>query len=374
MKILLVGNYPFDGSTSMQIWARLLERELRDLDVDVRLIVPKPVFGRWKPSSNGLGKWLGYIDRYLLFPPALRAAAAKAEVVHMCDHGSAMYCSILNGKPTVVTCHDMLAVRGAKRELPEMRASRFGLYLQRWICRGLRQATRVACVSQATFDDAGRILGRRCHLRVILNALNYPFQPLAPDEAERRLAGIDGIAKPFILHVGSSLPRKNRDGVLRVFALAVKNADLQLVFAGQALNDGLMRLADELAVSSRIVQIIKPDVKVIEALYNRATALIFPSRCEGFGWPSIEAQACGCPVVASDIPSLRQILGETALLHSVDDETGMAESIIRLAYDHNFRQSVRHSGFENISARFQTSRMMDEYVALYREVALQGPN
>ncbi len=373
MKILLVGNYPFDGSTSMQIWARLLERELRDLDMDVRLIVPKPVFGRWKPSSNGLGKWLGYIDRYLLFPPALRAAAAKAEVVHMCDHGSAMYCSILNGKPTVVTCHDMLAVRGAKGELPEMRASRFGLYLQRWICRGLRQATRVACVSQATFDDAGRILGRRGHLRVILNALNYPFQPLAPDEAERRLAGIDGIDKPFILHVGSSLPRKNRDGVLRVFARTVKKADLQLVFAGQALNEGLMRLADELAISNRIVQIVKPDVKVIEALYSRATALIFPSRCEGFGWPSIEAQACGCPVVASDSPPFAEVLRDTAVLHRLDDEAEMAASILQLATDKAYRDRLIQLGFKNIELRFRTQRMMAEYVALYSEAAQSGP-
>ena len=62
------------------------------------------------------------------------------------------------GKPVVVTCHDMIAVRSARGELPELRSSPFGTILQRWICHGLKHATRVACVSRATFDDARRIL------------------------------------------------------------------------------------------------------------------------------------------------------------------------------------------------------------------------
>ena len=78
-----------------------------------------------------------------------------------------------------------------------------------------------------------------------------------------------------------------------------------------------------------MVQVVKPDVTVIEALYNRACALLFPSRFEGFGWPPIEAQACGCPVVASDIPPIAEVLRNTAALHRIDDETGMAESILR---------------------------------------------
>lgn len=372
MKILLVANYPFDGSTSMQIWARALERELGELGLDVRLVAPRPVLGRWMPSANGVGKWLGYIDRYLLFPSALRAAAARADVVHMCDHGSAMYCAMLNGKPTVVTCNDMLAVRGAIGELPEMRASRAGRYLQQWICSGLRRATRVACISQATFDDASRILGRRDHLRVILDALNYPFQSLPPGEAERRLAAVSAIEKPFLLHVGGSHMRKNRDGVLRVFAQVAATRDLQLVFAGEALNHGLSRLAAELGVSSRIVQIVKPHVSVIEALYNRAAVLIFPSRYEGFGWPPIEAQACGCPVVASDIPPVAEVLRDTAALHSVDDEAGMADSILKLIADPAYRDRLKKLGFENVRSRFRTSRMMDEYLALYRQVIEQN--
>jgi glycosyltransferase involved in cell wall biosynthesis len=368
MKILLVGNYQYDGSTSMQIWARALERDLLQLGIDARLISPRPVFGRFKPSPTGLGKWLGYIDRYLLFPRVLRAAAARADVVHMCDHGSAMYCSTVNGTPVVVTCNDMLAVRGALGELPEMASSHLGRYLQLWICKGLRRATRVACISQATFDDAARILDRRDHLRVVLDALNYPYQPLPASETDLRLARLTAIEKPFLLHVGSNHVRKNRDGILRAFAQVAARSDLQLVFAGEALNESLLRLARQLGVEGRIVQVVKPDVSILEALYSRARALIFPSRYEGFGWPPIEAQACGCPVVASDIPPVAEVLRSSAALHRLDDESGMAASILRLHTDEEYRDHVRQLGFGNVHSRFQTSRMMDDYLSLYREL------
>ena len=214
MKVLLVGNYPFDGSTSMHIWSQALLRELRQRDVDVKVISPQPRFGKIKPSVHGVGKWLGYIDRFVIFPRALRSAAAKADIVHLCDHGAAMYAPMIKGKPVVVTCHDMIAVRTARGELPELRSSVFGKILQRWICQGLKHATRVACVSRATFDDARRILKEDENLCVILNGLNYPFQILAPDEVDRRLAGLTSIQAPFVLHLGSNAAYKNREGVL----------------------------------------------------------------------------------------------------------------------------------------------------------------
>jgi hypothetical protein len=172
----------------------------------------------------------------------------------------------------------MIAVRGARGELPELRSSRFGQLLQRWICHGLRRATRVACVSRATFDDARRALKTDRNLCIVLNGLNYPFQSLAPSETDRRLAELGTIRTPFVLHLGSNLAYKNREGVLRTFAKASEGTDLQLVIAGEALTLDLDRLARELQIEGRVVQIARPDVGVIEALYNRAVCLLLPSR------------------------------------------------------------------------------------------------
>lgn len=371
LKVLLVGNYEFDGSTSMKIWANALLRELLQLGIDARLIAPKPILGRIKPSSSGIGKWLGYFDRFLLFPRALRAAASGADIVHICEHGSAMYALRLNGIPVIVTCHDMYSVLGALGKMPDCPVSPLGPVLQSWICRGLRRATSIACVSSATLADARRLLGKDGSLRLVLNALNYPFRQLSPDEAEQRLGRIPGLKEPFVLHVGSNMARKNREGVLRVFARASEGTDLRLVLAGQALTPELFRLADELQIRGQITSIEKPGIEIIEALYNRAVALIFPSRFEGFGWPPIEAQACGCPVVASNIPPFLEAVGKSAALHPVEDEMGMADSIRRLAKDSEYRQEMRRRGLENVQSRFQTARMMDDYLSLYRELAFQ---
>jgi glycosyltransferase involved in cell wall biosynthesis len=369
MIVLLVGNYPFDGSTSMRIWAGTLERELREMGVDVRLISPRPILGKWKPSSNGIGKWLGYLDRFLLFPREMRAAAVDADIVHICDHSNAMYSRMIKSKTIVVTCHDMLAIRGALGEVPDCPASFFGRHLQMWISRGLRSAKRVACVSQATYEDAHRILKSNKNLCVILNGLNYPFQPVPRMECNQRLSDFQQIQKPFILHVGSNLARKNREGVLRVFANVAEEPDLQLVFAGAPLTADLLSLAKKVGVYERIVQVPRPDVKVIEALYSRAIALLFPSRFEGFGWPPIEAQACGCPVVGSDIPPLVEVLGHSAILKPLMDEAGMAQAIRRLATDTDYREEMRQVGFENARSRFQIRRMINQYLTLYREVS-----
>lgn len=372
MKVLLVGNYVFDGSTSMQIWANTLLRELHRMGIDVELISPRPVFGRIKPSAYGVGKWFGYIDRFVIFPRELRAAAARTDVVHLCDHGSAMYSSMVDGKPVVVTCNDMIGVRGALGELPQIRASIFGRFLQLWICRGLRHATRVACISRSTYNDARRILKEHQNLGVILDGLNYPFQLIAAGEVQRRLAALPEIQGPFILHVGSNAAYKNRQGVLRVFAKAAAGNNLRLVFAGAAMSRELVQLANELGIHDRVVQVVKPSVEIIEALYNRAVALLFPSLYEGFGWPPIEAQACGCPVVGSEIAPLVEVLDQSAMLLPVNDEGGMAEAVCRLAADPEFREGLRQRGLENVRSRFQTARMMQEYVSLYRDIACQS--
>ncbi len=368
MKVLLVGNYKYDGATSMHIWADVLERELRRVGIGVESIAPRPALGKLHPSAHGVGKWLGYIDRFVLFPRQLRAAAARADIVHLCDHGGAMYAPMIAAGPVVVTCHDMIAVRTARGELPEMRASLFGKVLQRWICHGLRRAVRVVCVSRATFDDARRLLKTEKNLCVIPNSLNYPFEPLAAEEVERRLAPLDRLKTAFVLHLGSNLAYKNREGVLRVFAQAVRGMELQLAFAGEPLDGKLLRLAHSLAIEDRIVQIPRPDAATIEALYNRALCLLFPSRYEGFGWPTIEAQACGCPVVASNIAPFAESLGPSAALFPQEDEAGMAAAIRRIAAEEQFREQLRQRGLDNVRERFQTARMIGEYRALYREL------
>ncbi|HXP34188.1 MAG TPA: glycosyltransferase, partial [Chthoniobacterales bacterium] len=174
---------------------------------------------------------------------------------------------------------------------------------------------------------------------------------------------------PFILHVGSNLRRKNRDGALRIFALCKGKWNARLVFVGDMLTPELLSLAESLGISDRVTQVPDASAELLEALYNRAVALLYPSRFEGFGWPIIEAQACGCPVVCSNSGPLPEAAGDAGLFHDPDDEAGFAADLLRLRDPAQraiwSEKSVRNAG------RFSTSRMVSHYIDIYRNLGAQ---
>ena len=201
--------------------------------------------------------------------------------------------------------------------------------------------------------------------------LNHPYRKLAAAEIGPRLRALAQLdaGRPFVLHVGSNLRRKNRDGVLRIFARTAPSWDGQLLFAGDRLNPELRALVDELGIGARVVEIVQPDGATLEALYNGATALLYPSRFEGFGWPIAEAHACGCPVICSDAGPMPEVAGDAGLIHAAQDEAGFAADILRLT-DGDERERWSARSLRN-AERFSTERMIADYVKLYRSLAPQ---
>jgi glycosyltransferase involved in cell wall biosynthesis len=200
--------------------------------------------------------------------------------------------------------------------------------------------------------------------------LNYPYQRLSGEQASARLSGIAQLkpAIPFVLHVGSNLARKNRAGVIRTFARAAREVDSRLVLAGPPLTPELCALIDAEGITNRVSVIVKPNNEVLEALYNLALALFFPSRYEGFGWPLIEAQACGCPVICSRCAPFVEVVGSSAITRDVEDEHGFAADIVRLATDSAEREAWSEKSLEN-AMRFDPEQMIARYLDVYREFA-----
>jgi glycosyltransferase involved in cell wall biosynthesis len=369
MKILLVANYLPDEQQSMLRFARMLADGLQRQGHEVRTIRPEPAWlYRGKMLPRPLHKWLGYLDKFQAFPSSLRQECAWADLVQICDHSNAFYTGVTPGVPCVVTCHDLLAVRGALGEDTDCPASTTGRLLQRWILEGLERATHVACVSEYTYGDLRRLARPSLPARVIRNGLNYDYRVLAASEVEERLATLPALAgrRPYLLHVGSNLRRKNREGILRVFARLKDRWPGFLVFAGAPSSAPLRAEAMALGITDRVIDIARPDEAQLEALYNAAHALLFPSRFEGFGWPPLEAQKCGCPVIVSDRGPLPEIGGEGAFVCSIDDEEAMAAQVLRLG-DPDERRRWIERGLKNV-ARFTAEGMVAEYIALYREV------
>jgi glycosyltransferase involved in cell wall biosynthesis len=370
--ILLIGNYLLDRQQSMQRFGNMMLEGLAAAGIPAELIQPRPFLGRFRLGGSFVAKWLAYLDKFVLFRARLgKKMRGRPALVHICDHSNAIYARSVRGLPVVVTCHDLLAVRGGLGEDTETPASATGKFLQQWIVRGLESATVVACDSKATLRDAERLVHRnegKPALELVTLGLTYPYRLLPSGEARARLEAFPAIGDgaPFVLHVGSNLRRKNREGVLRIFARCQDSWNGFVVFAGDPLSDSLHSLGQELGVSNRIVEVPNAANEIFEALYNRATALLFPSTFEGFGWPIAEAHACGCPVLCVDREPMTEVAGDAALVHRVEDEAGFAADLLRLT-DPEERARWSAKALEN-AKRFSAARMISQYLELYRSL------
>src|SRR5690606_39893913 len=138
--------------------------------------------------------------------------------------------------------------------------------------------------------------------------------------------------------------------------------DGYVYFAGQPINEQLIAQAKQLGVEDRVLSIIKPDHKLLVALYSACDAFIFPSFTEGFGWPIIEAQACGAPVITSNTGALLEVGGGAALHRNPYSPKEFADAFLSLRED-LVRTEVIQRGFHNIK-RFEAEKMMEGYLDL----------
>ncbi|MDQ6655900.1 MAG: glycosyltransferase family 1 protein, partial [Verrucomicrobiota bacterium] len=127
--ILLIGNYPPDRQQSMLRFGSMMLEGLAAAGVRAELIQPLPLLGKFGAAGAFVAKWLAYADKFIFFPRRLQARLRRSPapaLVHICDHSNAMYTEQVRGIPVVVTCHDLLAVRGALGDETDTPASRTG--------------------------------------------------------------------------------------------------------------------------------------------------------------------------------------------------------------------------------------------------------
>jgi glycosyltransferase involved in cell wall biosynthesis len=368
MKVLLVGNYVNDEQESMQRFANLLQTGLREAGHQVRLLRPTPFMGRIKPAAKGFGKWLGYVDKFVIFPRELKVAAKWADIIHICDHSNAFYVKYCSSRPHTVTCHDLLAISSALKELPEYRTSWTGRHLQRLILSGLKKARHVICVSKATRAELIRLAGLPEHkVSLIYNGLDYSYTPLLGSDGEIS-TGDPETSRPFLLHVGGNQWYKNRLGVLKIFAHLqgmISSSQMNLIMVGKPWTHEMREFVSLNALHDRVIELTNITNEDLQALYSKATALLFPSLREGFGWPIIEAQACGCPVFTSDRVPMTEVGGDAAIYLDPTDPPGAATVI---ANSLNRFPQLRQAGLENVK-RFSPAVMISSYSHLYQQLA-----
>jgi glycosyltransferase involved in cell wall biosynthesis len=369
-EILLIANYRLDGQQSMLRLADLLEKGLSSCGIDVLVIRPEPFFGLFAPRWRILSKWLCYLDKFVLFPFRLLRHARRSLLVHIVDHSNAVYCLWLSQRKSIVTCNDLLAVRSAHGEFREHRTGITGKLLQGLILRGLRRTTHLACISEATRTDVLRLTGR-CKENV--SCIYLGLEPIFESALARELrknqppsarcgSAPDWARNGYILHVGGEAWYKNRPGVLRIYREIRERLG--------CYSPNLVMVGPPLRTVTKGVHFLSvvTDAELAE-LYRNAALLLFPSFYEGFGWPIVEAQACGCPAVITGVPPLTEAGGRAAawIMDPHDIATAAGQVIEVLREPPVLRKERVFAGYRN-ARKFSRDRMIARYLEVYTSI------
>jgi glycosyltransferase involved in cell wall biosynthesis len=262
----------------------------------------------------------------------LLARGAKADLLHFFDLTGPV---LTPRRPFTTTIHDAaIRHRAADARLAYKRL------LQPWAARRARGAVAVSAFAK---DEAVRHFGAdpgRVH--VVRSGPGLLADPASNG------SGADG-ADPYLLYVGDLAEHKNLPFLVRAFSRA--KVPVGLVLAGRCgpRFERVREAVDTSPARERIQIQLDASDEEVDALYRGATALVLPSVYEGFGFTPLEAMARGCPVLASDIPALREVSGDGALLLPLGDEDAWAAAIRRVLGDADLRSDLRRRGSETVA-------------------------
>jgi glycosyltransferase involved in cell wall biosynthesis len=381
LKVAIVADYLEEGWVSMDLVAdMLLDRLQREHADAVTPTLIRPAFRRRLARVPGVGSHPTVFladrvaNRLWDYPRFLSTAAGGFDLFHVVDHSYAQLVHRLPAARTLVTCHDIDTFRSVIEPEAEPRSAPFRA-MTRHILAGLRQAGHITCDTTATRDalvEKARIDPGRT--TVVHNGPHPTCTPEPQASAEYdavRLLGPPG-ATVDVLHVGSTIPRKRIDLLLRIFArVHGARPETRLIRAGGPLTAGQRALARDLGIADRIVHLPVLDRATLAAVYRRSALVLMPSEREGFGLPVLEALACGTPVVASDIPALREVGGYAATYCALDDLEAWSAAVTRLldepARDPAQARLRRETAIRRAQA-FSWSHYAREIVAIYRRM------
>ncbi len=270
-------------------------------------------------------------------------------------------------RPLVFTLHDVTFISHAECHTLDNR-----VWSLATTAMAAARATRIVADSHYSKAQAIEHLGLPDELIEVIHLAPDPcFQRTEDSDLQHAVARRLGITRPYVLAVGTIEPRKNLvgliDGMRRL--PAAQRERLSLVVAGpegwrnDEIHERLREARDELSICP-VGCVSRDDLNV---LYSFAEAFVYPSLSEGFGFPVLEAMACGAPVVTSDCSSLPEIAGDAAILVNPTDTAAIADAIARVVCDEATRLDLRSRGLAR-AREFSWERTAAQFLDLYRRV------
>jgi glycosyltransferase involved in cell wall biosynthesis len=306
---------------------------------------------------------------HLAFPMFLRSLSP--DLVHI----PLNRIPLLMIRPYVLTVHDMANL------LFEQEKSSFRMQLRRFrFRRGLQRASRIIAVSEATKRDVERLMGvPPQRIRRVYNAPDPGFLERGPADAGEQLRIMERyqINYPYLLYAGNIRRHKNVPRLVEAFAVTREQLsthpvfkDLRLVIIGDTISQ--YPAVRQAVIRSRVEDVVRflgfVPFDTLRCFYQFAAAFVFPSRYEGFGLPPLEAMACGTPVVASNVSSLPEVVGDAAVLVNPENVFDIARGIRDVLTDDELRSALVCRGRAQ-AARFSWEQTARQVLEIYREAA-----
>lgn len=228
-----------------------------------------------------------------------------------------------------------------------------------------RQADLIICNSKTTQQDVCAYYGVSESKTCIVNLAAAPlFRRLSASELD---TGLSLPARPFFLTLGNRSAYKNFEFLLRAYADWPARHEIALVVVGPPFTSAEQALVDQLSVNGKVFLYAGVDDATLCRLYNLALAFVYPSLYEGFGIPLLEAMACGCPIVASRIPTTAEVAGDLPLYFDPTD-AGSLQAAMTQATAIADRAQLQRQGYERSQA-FSWDATARQFLAIYHQLA-----
>ena len=236
---------------------------------------------------------------------------------------------------------------------------------RKWMRSCVENSDAIICISETTKQDLLEIYKTvdSEKVRVVHLSCGDGFYRMDEVNFSEELESID---VPYFMYIGHRDYYKNFKILCEAFAKWGKRNDFMIVAVGKPCQEGELELWEELSILDRVKVLNELDDEKVCQLYNKATAFVYPSLYEGFGIPLLEAMHCGCPIIASDIPSTREIAQDCPIYFSPENAEGLInafETVIREG-----RESERVSKGSQRKNYFSWDRSAKETLDLYKSL------
>lgn len=368
--VLLLPGVASDGSLSMARYARELFASLNALGENRPTItLDRPVQQRYLTrvlDHHQMRRIDSAWFRYVAYPRSLRRRQAGA--FHILDQGYAQLIRRLDPERTIITCHDLVPLLAAEGVIP-INVPASVAWSFKWRVGYLARARKVIADSLATKATLERYTSVRSQDIVVVPLGVHPiFHRISTAKSRQRAsAGLTAQA-PVVLQVATGVRYKNTSVLLHAFAqLRSRLPDVILVRVGAPFFSDEAELARKLDVAGAVRYVGRVDDQTLAEWYNAADVLVFPSLWEGFGWPPLEAMACGTPVVASNIPAIAEVVDDAGILVAADDPSALAGAAERVLTDPILAETLRQKGLER-ARQYTWARTAERTAAIYDDV------